>query len=182
MASLNLKESENEKVKFEAIYMKYRKLMFYVANKILHDEYLAEDAVHNAFLKISRHLDKFQDISCHKTKAFVVIVVENVSKDMYNSRKKNNTISFDNIEYEASDGNEFDENVVSTLEHNEIVNWIKEMPKIHRDVLMLRYIHEFSDKEIARIINVSESATRKRLERARQKLVKILKERGIDNV
>ena len=49
---LSLIETEEDKSKFENIYETYRKVMFYTANQILKDEYLAEDAVHSAFLRI----------------------------------------------------------------------------------------------------------------------------------
>ena len=38
--------------------MKYRRLMFYIANQILKDEYMGEDAVHSTFLKLIDNLDK----------------------------------------------------------------------------------------------------------------------------
>ncbi|RRQ31312.1 RNA polymerase subunit sigma-24, partial [Clostridioides difficile] len=43
---LNLLESENDISKFELLYNTYKKTMFYIANEILKDECLAEDAVH----------------------------------------------------------------------------------------------------------------------------------------
>jgi len=41
--------------------------MFYVANSILKDEHLAEDAVHQAFIRIIESLDKINEIKCPKT-------------------------------------------------------------------------------------------------------------------
>ncbi len=38
--------------KLEGLYNKYKNLMFYVANNILKDEFLAEDVVHKSFIKI----------------------------------------------------------------------------------------------------------------------------------
>ena len=48
-------DSESDQSKFEQIYMKYKGLMFYVANDILHNEHDAEDAVHQAFIKIAEN-------------------------------------------------------------------------------------------------------------------------------
>ena len=39
-------DCEEDKNKFELLYMEYRKLMLYVANRILKDEHLAEDTIH----------------------------------------------------------------------------------------------------------------------------------------
>lgn len=40
--------------------------MFYTANRTIRDEYLAEDIVHQAFLRIIVNLDKINEINCHK--------------------------------------------------------------------------------------------------------------------
>ncbi len=47
--------------------------MFYVANRILNDEFLAEDVVHQAFLKIIENIDKIDDIQCHKREAILLL-------------------------------------------------------------------------------------------------------------
>ncbi|MGB9680546.1 MAG: RNA polymerase sigma factor [Thermoanaerobacteraceae bacterium] len=64
---LAMLDGEEDKNKFELLYVTYRKLMFYVANRILNDERLAEDAVHQTFLKILENFDKVGEISCHKS-------------------------------------------------------------------------------------------------------------------
>ena len=58
MLYMSMLDTQEEKSKFEEIYIQYRKLMFVCAKSILKDDALAEDAVHNAFIKIIRHLQK----------------------------------------------------------------------------------------------------------------------------
>ena len=58
---LQLLDTEEEKQGFELLYETYRKLMHWVANNILHDEKLAEDAVHEAFLRIIKNFHKIND-------------------------------------------------------------------------------------------------------------------------
>lgn len=53
---LSALDTQEERTKFEDIYKKYGKLMKYVAYNILRDDSLAEDAVHNAFLKLMKYL------------------------------------------------------------------------------------------------------------------------------
>lgn len=43
---LSVIDAEQDKNKFEILYTTYRKLMFYIADQVLKDEYLAEDAIH----------------------------------------------------------------------------------------------------------------------------------------
>ncbi|MBO5020416.1 MAG: hypothetical protein J6D52_07110 [Clostridia bacterium] len=52
------------------------------------------------------------------------------------------------------------------------------LPDIHRDILQLKVYYEDSDKKIADLLGISHQAVRKRLQRARNALGKLLKERG----
>ena len=72
-------DSTDDKNKLELIYNQYKNLMLNRAYDILKDRGLAEDAVHNAFIRILKNLDKISEINCPKTKSFVVVIVENVS-------------------------------------------------------------------------------------------------------
>ena len=83
---LSLIDSDESKDKFEEMYLKYRKQMKKTAFKILGDDGLAEDAVHNAFLKIISNFDKFKEIDCQETKNLIVIIIRSVSIDMYRKR------------------------------------------------------------------------------------------------
>ena len=50
------------------------------------------------------------------------------------------------------------------------------LPDIHRDILNLKIYYEYPDKEIADLLGISHQAVRKRLQRARMALEKLLKE------
>lgn len=168
---LSLIDTPEDKLKFEKIYEKYRKLMMYVALKILNNRDLSEDAVHDAFLKIIYHLDEIEEISCHKTKAYIVIVIRCTALDILKKEKKYEAFNFDEAEeYQISDSN-----ITDNLTFDEIIEKVKQLPKIYYDVLALKIYQELSDKEIAVILNISHSAVRKRLQRARAILGKTLK-------
>lgn len=55
---LQMIESDEDKSKFEQLYIMYKGLMFHVAMKILKNEFDAEDAVHQAFLSLIENLKK----------------------------------------------------------------------------------------------------------------------------
>ena len=78
---LQMIESEEDKSKFIQIYTKYRNLMFHVARQILGNDSDAEDAVHEAFLASLKHLHKFSDVDCPKTRSYFVTIMENKSID-----------------------------------------------------------------------------------------------------
>lgn len=51
--------------------------------------------MHDAFVKIIENLDKIQDIHCHTTKSFIVIIVRNHSINLYNNRNKKIYVAVD---------------------------------------------------------------------------------------
>ena len=69
-------EDPVDREKFEQLYNFYRGYMLKHAAKILKNEFDAEDAVHNAFLSISKHMDKIQDPFSMATKGYLSIIVE----------------------------------------------------------------------------------------------------------
>ncbi|MCC0705225.1 sigma-70 family RNA polymerase sigma factor [Clostridioides sp. ES-S-0049-02] len=166
---LSLLESEEDISKFELLYNTYKKTMFFVANQILKDEYLSEDAVHNSFLKIIDNLNKIDDINSNKTKSFIIIIVKNTSKDIYRKRKKEyEKISL--IERENQTNNfHTDEYSLDYLEEA-----IMSLSEKYRDVLLLKLRHELSDIEVGIILNIKPDNVRKRLSRAREQLKYIL--------
>lgn len=162
LAMLNDEEDKN---KFELIYEKYRKLMFYVANRVLNDEQLAEDAVHQTFLKILENLDKIEDVRCHKTKSYIVTMVRNTAINLYNRRKRHATIPLEEVEYCITV-----EPLSFTEDLDHLARAVMKLPAMYRGVLTLKYVQEFSNAEIAQMLDISEATVRKRLERAKHKL------------
>lgn len=167
---LSMLETEEQKSKFEQLYRTYRKLMFFVANKILKDDFLSEDAVHQTFLKIIDIMDTFEDVQCQKTKSYIVTMVRNQSINMYNKQKNHVTIPLEEIENYLSD-----EIGTRIEDQDNLTKAILKLPLIYNEVLTLKYVQEYSNIEIAKILNISEATVRKRLERAKTKVQDILK-------
>ena len=137
-------DSDESKDKFEALYLKYRKQMKIIACRILGDEHLAEDAVHNTFIKIISNLEKFNEIDCQQTRNLIVIIIRSVSIDMYRKRNK---------EFENTDTSERELSVktdFSAVEVADILKGIEALPQIYRDVLLLKIEYGYTDREIGR--------------------------------
>lgn len=175
---LSIFDTEDDKNKFELLYVTYKKLMFYVANHILKDEHLAEDAVYHAFIKIIENFDKVGDVYCYKTKSYIVTIVKNYAINLYNKRKNHVTIPLEEIEYSIAD-----EAVSKIGEMDNLTKAVMKLPIIYKDVLILKYVQEFSNAEIAQTLDISEVTVRKRLERAKTKIQEILwKEEHVDDL
>ena len=76
MMHLSLIETQEDKSKFEELYYHYRKNMYLCAKRILKNEILAEDAVHDAFIRIIKYLKEIEDVRSDQTKNLIIVIVE----------------------------------------------------------------------------------------------------------
>lgn len=170
---LNLIDTEEEKSKFEQIYNSYRHTMFYAAKSILEDDYLSEDAVHNAFINIAKNMDNISDVQSNRTKGYVIVIVRNISLNML--KKQNKIVDIEEFEENITDDLNLEDEVLSKLSVDSIVAEIISLPMIYKDVLHLSYVEDLNTQEISRLINISNEAVKKRLQRGRKILLENLK-------
>lgn len=173
------RNSKEDRSKFESIYKEHRDLMYGVAHKILKDREMAEDAVHNAFIKIYNHLDKIGDISSHKTKSFLIVVARTCALDIYNQQKSavmhEDALVEDDTEVDKEDvGIDIEKMLIDADTLHELLDMIKRIKTIYADTFMLKYYNDFTDNEIAEILNIAHDTVRKRISRARKLLAKVV--------
>ena len=84
---LQMLDTPEEKIRFEQIYLKYRGLMYHVADNILHNRQDAEDAVHNAFLRIIKKFSKFQNTPPKELAPQIVVITKNEAISLLRKRK-----------------------------------------------------------------------------------------------
>ena len=161
MIYLQMIDAPEDRSKFEQIYMEYRSMMFHIANRILTNEQDAEDAVHEAFLKIAENIEKIGDPKCPKTQGYIVTIVENKAIDLYRRRKKRQVVELS----EELPG-------VTALYEGEstLTACILKLPARYREVILLRYFQGYSVKEVAAILGLSLSAASKLDQRAKNRL------------
>ena len=165
-----------DKPKIERLYLSYRNLMFQVANDILHDHKLSEDAVSESFVRIIHNVHKIDETNVPRTRSFLVIICRNVAKDINKSRIP---LHFDQevaeqktVEPSLSDPVDI---VISRENIKKLIKIIEKLDSKYRDVFMLRRVYQFSREEIAQLLDISLETVKKRLTRAKAKILENLK-------
>ena len=169
---LSMIDSDTDKSKFEMLYNEYRNLMYYTANRILNNSYDAEDAVHQAFLKVIENLDKIEEPKCPKTRSFLVIITERKALDLYRTKMRRTVVSVDDENMDIPADSEID----SFAERSVFASAIAALPVKYRQLILLKYDNGFSEHKIGQILSMTDANVKKTIQCAKAKLQVILEE------
>lgn len=174
---LSMVETDEERSLVTNLYLTHKKLMKIKVYEILKDDSLAEEAVNEAFVKLLKYLHKIQidEIDSHKTKNFMVIISKRAAQDIIMRENRYKTVSIEELTEFNIECLRYNDNVDDLLNVGSVKKVIGMMPEIYREVLMLKVYYDLSDANIALQLNISNSAVRKRLQRARAILYELLK-------
>ncbi|MDD6208399.1 MAG: sigma-70 family RNA polymerase sigma factor [Clostridiales bacterium] len=176
---LSVLDTEEEKGLFTRLYETYGHLLWYIARDILKDDHLAEDAVQEAFLALTRHIDKVKGEEAAKTKRFLATIVKSKAIDLLRKQKSKKEDLLDVESQECLLGME-EENALSGLLKQEsmerICDAVGKLDESYRIVFELKVLHELSDQEIGEILGISPKLANVRMFRARKKLQDFLEE------
>ena len=150
---------------YERITTKYLDCIYRVAVNGCQNYADAEDVVQDTFLKLWKQGGKFEDEE-HLRKWLIRVTV-NGCNSLWRSAWKRRTTYLEEMTKEPA---------FSTPERSNLYFAVRELPQKYRQIVHLYYFEEYSVKEIADIMGLSETAVQTRLQRARQKLKEILKE------
>ena len=166
---LQMLDTPEEKIRFEQIYLKYRGLMYHVTDGILHDRQDAEDAVHNAFLRIIKKFSKFQNTPVKDLAPQLVVIARNEAISLL--RKKKDT---DPLE----DWEGFAETAEEVSDYHALVDTFTRLPQTYRAAMEMKLLLGYSDGEIAAKLGLSKNAVGVRINRGRQLLRSIIEQEG----
>lgn len=128
----------------------------------------AKDIVQETFVKTWQYIHEGKDIG--NLKAFLYKVARNLVIDEY---RKHKTSSLDSLQEDGFDVTDKEDMTIST-EVNIILEAIDKLEPHHREVIVMRFVHDLSPREIADILGEKENAISVRLNRAVKKAQEIL--------
>ncbi|MEO1263635.1 MAG: sigma-70 family RNA polymerase sigma factor [Bacteroidota bacterium] len=158
-----------------------KKLFLHFAPKILTlcrryipDEHRAQDMLQECFLKVFENIKKY-DPEKGDFGGWLFRVCTNVVLKSLRHAKKELPIVY--LE-ELPEGEEITESGFDLINEENLLHSIRKLPDGYRTVLNLYVFENWSHREIAQSLNISESASRSQLARAK-KMLKIILEKKI---
>ncbi len=178
---LALLNEETDRRLFEQIYMNHRKQMFAVARSYLQNDADAEDAVHDVFLRVAsscwdtvRKIENEADL-----RAYLLKAVKYTSLNVLDRRARRD-LSLEDAVFEQDPPDRTEDetfaSVCADMDEERLLAAIERLPEIYRDALYFRFVLQFSAAETARAMGQSLAATKKQIQRGKQKLLALLRE------
>ena len=174
---LSAMESAEERERFTVIYEKWRKAMYYTALQTLRDPSLAEDAVHDAFFYVARHMEKIGAADSPETKAYLTLAARSYALHILKRRQDyvDSELVDWQLEEQEPDGS-VEDLFFDSYDVSQLRELIGELPEKYRTPLLLHCAAGHSCAEIAEIMDLQPDAARQRISRAKKLLRQALQE------
>lgn len=130
----------------------------------LYDRELAKDTVQNTYMKVWEYIASGKEVI--NMRAFLYKVAHNLIIDEFR-KNKGPTLSIDELKergIEPQDG--IFEKIKNAAEVKNLLDIFNKLEPAHREVVVMRYVDEFTPKEIALITGESENVISVRIHRA----------------
>ncbi len=146
------------------LYKLYVQAMYNTCIRMVSNQYDAEDIIQESFVKAFKNLDSFRGESSFGSWLKRIVINQSIT---FIKSKKLEFTDFDNLQI-VSD--EPEKSNFPEIEPGKIHESIKTLPEKARVVLNLYLLEGYRHKEIAEILNISESTSKSQYLRAKQLL------------
>ncbi len=157
---------ESQSPDFEAIFRLYSPMVYRTARAVTGNREDAEDIVQTIFLKLIRR--EYPPDLRKNPRAYLYRAAVNRSLDVIRARRRHALVhAVEDLEIPAAQTNEA---------HQRLHDVLAQLDSKAAEILILRYVHDYSDAEISNLLGKSRSAIAVRLFRLRARLKKLLRE------
>jgi len=170
---LMMLETEQDKQAFEELYQTNKQIMYYTSRKILQKNEQAEDAVHQAFLKLIEIWETIKNQTSPQIVALSVIIVRNISLNIKRENKYREHIPLGEV-FELADSVSTADEALDNVCIEKIMEKIKELPALYKDAVILSVGHDMNVEQIAKALKISKDAAKKRIQRGKAQVVALI--------
>ncbi|MCK9486913.1 MAG: RNA polymerase sigma factor [Dehalococcoidia bacterium] len=163
---------EGDAAAFAALLERHQQMAFRVAYLLLRDTDSAQDITQDAFLRAHRALDTFRD--GEPFRPWLLRIVSNLSKNELRARARRARLRERVTRWLPSqhDGERDDPLalVVGADRREAVRRLLDEVSEADREILLMRYVADLSEAEMAALLEVAPGTVKSRLSRARARL------------
>lgn len=159
---------------FSALYSRYEHKIYGKCITMFKDKNLATEAMQEIFIKIFLNLSKFEGKSKFSTWVYSITYnhcIDSLRKIQRKNSRMKDTDTVPEIILEV------DDKELLEIKFQVLEDILQDLKAKDRAILLMKYRDDIKIQDIAEILDVSESAVKMRLKRAKEKAVSIHRER-----
>ncbi len=156
------KSSKGDRRAQKLFFDRYADALFAVAKRYAVSDELAEDALFQAFLKIFENLPEFEFINEAALVGWLNRIV--INQALMGRRKELSTL----YKLETIDEDRHDTLIYQETDHEELTELVNGLPEGYKTVFMLYVVEGYAHKEIAEMLEITESTSRSQFFKARK--------------
>ncbi len=161
----------------QELYTRYAGMLFTICIRYIGDRSMAEDVLHDGFIKIFTAIQKFQYRGEGSLEAWIIRVMVNTALEQLRSNARSQSVLMASPnEIESVGEEEEEEDVLDAIDPDTILKFIAELPDGYRTVFNLYTFEEKSHREIAQLLGIQERSSSSQLHRAKTILHKRIKD------
>ena len=165
-------ESRNTKI-YGILYDRYSQKVYSRCLKFVSQVEEAQDLTHDLFIKVFYNLSKFQNKSSFST--WLYAVTYNHCLDYLNKKNKLPLENEERLLDSTPDSSieEIEDSEIFALKAEKLKIAMERVDSKDRMILLMRYLDESSIKDIATVLQLSESAVKMRINRAKRRILDV---------
>lgn len=144
-------------MELEKLFYRYHNMLFRICLVTLCNEADAQDAVQDTFCRYLEQKKKFADEEHEK--AWLIRVAVNICRDIQRKKARHPQVTVESLS-----------DYYETKEEGYVLEELMNLSEKLKTVIYLYYIEGYPIKEIGAMLNLSENAVKKRLQRGRESL------------
>lgn len=167
---------------FDELVDRYQKRLLNFVYRTIGDRERAEDLVQEVFVRVHRHLHRFDQSK--KFSTWIYTIASNLAKNELRNRGRSPLVLFQTIKknWEADhrplqfeDRHQRPDDLFRKRHLRELVDWaVRQLPEHHRVVFVLRELEGKTYEEIAEITGCNLGTVKSRLNRARNRFAQVI--------
>lgn len=154
--------------RLERLYREHRQMMFHIAMRYLQDRDLAMDIVHDSFVTLWEKYELIDFSDEARLRGLIGRIVKGKSIDLIRKRGREMPVEINDEQLGFSEDQYF--------ESEEVDRVLDRLDHTTADLIRMRFIQDMSFSEIAKSLRIKETAARKRVNRAKNKLLQVYEE------
>ncbi len=181
----NVLETDSDRDVFRRLYEENRQMLFAIVRRKVQCEADAEDAISMGLLGVAENFTGYRHLPYEDLVRLTCVAVRNASLDIRRQYEKK--VSFfdgtrsceDDVPDVAPD---ILEQLIVQSEQCLVTQALLDLTEEERDILNLQYVWDLKPKTIGKMLSMTAGSVRKKTYKCRNKLAKILEEKGYESL